>query len=118
MPFFNADAAQAYKQCSDVGYELGFVSWNELMERYKALRRMCAPGTALSVNVDRFLKVEQEEDEDDWRDQEVELPPEYANSSEGTWHGLTERGDAEDDVLLHYIPGSRTGLTAWEFHPY
>lgn len=121
MQYINDHGAALYKQSSDVSYQLGLVSWHELLERYKALKCMCAPGSAASVSLDRLLNVGQDEgesEEDDWTDQETAQRPQEASSGEGTWRELTDRVDEEDDIVLHYIPGSRTGLITWEFHPY
>lgn len=79
---------------------------------------MCAPNTAFSIDVNRLLVLEGEQQhEEDWPLGEPE-PRDRTSNIEAGWGGFTERGDDEDDVLIYFRAGGRTGLTAWQFHPY
>ncbi|MCK4145187.1 hypothetical protein HI806_00975 [Ralstonia solanacearum] len=121
MDHLHPEAARELLHIVKVSYLLGLTSWDESIERLKALRAMCHQEDSAWHVADRILRLEEVRDRSEWPEGEWLGKSEAKKDTESIleenpqWHGSK---DDEEPRFLRFHAAGNTGLAAWEFHPF
>ena len=113
MHYLTPEASAIYLEISKRSFVAGFVPWGLLLARLSALTLMCKPTDCSFHAVRRILLVDPETPTDNWPAEVIE-----SLGSDRTEGVEKTPPDSDDDFALRFIPGPKTGLADWEFHPY